>query len=622
MRRFMQSSPLGLRFGLAGSLTLLASLLGLPQSAQAQVSLPSAGGRIEFQTSGPARCANIGDWYTTFGDSNQTAGQAIVNAVGPGALCGPTDPAPVGNAAPPGRFLVHRFSINIPADLAATGTTVTVLDAGTGGIRDEVDGLNGANFDPTRFALIAPDGTVLGTQVFNGPGNAVFTIPPGSTPGSYVVTSETGEARINPSAPFNPLLNNDDNSFSIQVSGATELLIGQFQSTFQNINSLNIPLDFYFLAGPQTGAIDILNFDMDNDGQLTYIDPNNVNTNGTVSANRQWNSGTLARPASLGAPDSFNVSVTNAGRWQINLANYGLAFNNQSALEVNERARQEPLPIFDRPPTTAGNFTIVDTGQRVNGRCLFTITNNFFTNDIINLQGDVLAADGVTALPNSDAAIGDTLPDTDVLRPRQSRQITITGTVNAFSFMEQRVRGTATARAINCGAPTTPPTGVAPNLILVKRITNVVRNGAVLPGVTFGNFVDDPNSTTDNDPGWSQIPLVGIIALPIENPVRSGDEVTYTVYFLSNGGAPVLDTNLCDQIPGGTTFVPGSLELRLANNPVTAVGEFFTPLAPLPANNSCTVQTNPNGATVTELGTIPNDAGSNFGLIRFRVRVN
>jgi uncharacterized repeat protein (TIGR01451 family) len=530
----------------------------------------------------------------------------------------------VGNTSPPGQFLIHRFLINLPADVAATGTTVTVLDAGSGSPADETDGLQnnvGGTPDPTRFSLIAPDGTVIGTQNFNGPGNAIFAVPPGSAPGSYVLTSETGQSRINPAALFNPVLNNDDNSFTIQVAGVTELLIGQFQGTFENINLVNTPIDFFFLVGPQTGAIDLLNFDMDDDGALDYTDPNNINTTGTRSTGTQWNSGTLTRPAALSAPDSFNIAVTNAGRWRINLSNYGLAFNNQSILEVNDRARQQPLPLFDTPPTTAGNFTIRDTGQRVNGRCLFTITNNFFTNDIINLQGDVLAADGVTALPNSDAAIGDTRPDTDVLRPGESRQITITGTVNAFSFMERRVRGAETARAITCGTLTTPGATV-PNLILVKRITNVVRNGAVLPGVTFGNFVDDPTSTTDNDPGWSQIPLTGIIALPIENPVRSGDEVTYTVYFLSNGSAPVLDSNICDQIPGGTTFIPGSLELRLANNPVTSASEFFTPLAPLPPDNSCPVQTNPNGATVTQIGTVSNVAGNNFGFIRFRVRVN
>lgn len=598
-----------------------------PTEAQ-QVTLPTPDSSIVLQTSAPGRCANVGDWYTTNGASNITPGETLSTTVPP--LCGPNDPSPVGNTTTPGNF-IHRFLINISPALATTGTTVRVLGAGSGGARDEVDGQSigtPGTPDPTRFALISPSGAVLGTQTFNGPGDAAFTIPAGSPPGSYIVTSETGEQLINPSAPFNPLLNNDDNGFLIQVDGDASLVVGQFQGTFQNARvPLNTDFSLYFLVGPDTGAVDLLNFDFDfdpnnNNVTLDYIAPTGgAAVRGTPSRGGEWNdrSGTPQKPTSLAAPDSFDVAIANSGRWEIRISGYGNGFTNQSILEVRERLRQIPLPIIEIPPTTAGNITVVDTGRRVNGRCVVRVTNNFFTTDIVNLQGDVLAADGTTALPNTDAAIGDTLPDTGVLRPTEFREVTILGTVNAFSFMQRKVSGASTPIPITCGPTATTGTS---NLILVKRITNVTRNGAVLPGVNFSSVIDDPSSANDNDPGWSQIPLTGVLAVPETNPVQSGDEVTYTVYYLANGSAPALDTNICDLIPTGTTYVLGSLQRRQANDQPASVGDYFTPLAPLPANNSCPIQTNPNGAAIVPLGTVSNGAGSNFGFIQFRVRVD
>jgi len=51
-------------------------------------------------------------------------------------------------------------------------------------------------------------------------------------------------------------------------------------------------------------------------------------------------------------------------------------------------------------------------------------------------------------------------------------------------------------------------------------------------------------------------------------------------------------------------------------------GNFFSPLAPLPAKNACPNPNNPDGAVIVNLGNISNAVGSNFGFIRFRVRIN
>ncbi len=159
-----------------------------------------------------------------------------------------------------------------------------------------------------------------------------------------------------------------------------------------------------------------------------------------------------------------------------------------------------------------------------------------------------------------------------------------------------------------------------PNLLLVKRITSVTRDGVPLSSVDFSRFVDDPSDASDNVPGWTQFPPVGVYQLGVDRRLQSNDEVEYTVYFLSNGGSPVTNINICDLIPEGTTFVEDSLQV--VNGTVPVEGNFFSPLVPLPAGNACSSPNNPNGAVIANLDNISNVAGSNFGLVRFRVRID
>jgi uncharacterized repeat protein (TIGR01451 family) len=163
------------------------------------------------------------------------------------------------------------------------------------------------------------------------------------------------------------------------------------------------------------------------------------------------------------------------------------------------------------------------------------------------------------------------------------------------------------------------PVPQSQNLRLVKRITAITRGGN---SVSFNAFVDDPNDPNDTLPGWSQLSPVGVPSISQSEPLQSGDQVEYTVYFLADGNSPVLNTNICDLIPEQTAYVPDTSRIkRAAADPVVG-GTYFTPLAPLPSNNSCTDQTNPNGAVVYELGDIPSTTGDNYGFVRFRVRIN
>ncbi len=612
-----------------GVSSTIALLLGTASIASAQTTTFPSANTLNFQTSGRERTPSVGDWYTSL------------------------------TTASTQRF--HRYVISVTSsDLQVAGgaVTISVLDAESNGALDEVDGLpigSAGNSDPTRFQLLAPDGTLLSTlDVPAGAADGTtITFPPVAAPGFYEVRSFTGAFPISGDATIG--LNNDDNGFRIQVN-FPDAVLGVLQGTFQQNVAPTLSFPFYYLVGPGAETIVASNFDLDTGvlggASVSYTSPDGATIAGTPSADAVWNVSNTLNPT--GTTGDRIANQARFGTWRLNVAD--LDFNNQVIFSVSllPPNNQPPIltPITPDIPRRAGNFTLtpspnpaVSAGGAV---CHpFIVTNRFFTSDIINLELTELDsrytiqfrdAAGTTPLVDTD---GDGRVDTGILQPNEAREVTLCVTpspgapsqyrpvVRGTSAMDRRVREQAIAAGVTPlpeQVQLLPKNYVfdagAPALRLVKRITGVVRNGSVLNGVNFNQILDDPNSTEDNAAGWSQIPLVGILQLDNSTPVQSGDEVTYTVYYLSDGGRSALDVNLCDLVPPGTTYILNSAQVQVANASLTTGGTFFTPLAPLPANNPCPIPTNPNGAVIFNLGEVSNSAGANFGLIRFRVRVN
>jgi fimbrial isopeptide formation D2 family protein/uncharacterized repeat protein (TIGR01451 family) len=174
-------------------------------------------------------------------------------------------------------------------------------------------------------------------------------------------------------------------------------------------------------------------------------------------------------------------------------------------------------------------------------------------------------------------------------------------------------------------------------LRLVKRITTVTRGGVPISGFNFSSFVDDPNDDNDTAAGWSQLPTdapVGAVTLGSQATLQSGDEVEYTVYFLSDGSQTSQNIKFCDPIPTGTTFIAdsfgsgrgillnrGGTQTPQTNDADTDSGAFFSPLTAV-TTPPCSDSNNPNGSVFLEMGDIPNTAPSNVGFVRFRVRID
>lgn len=171
-----------------------------------------------------------------------------------------------------------------------------------------------------------------------------------------------------------------------------------------------------------------------------------------------------------------------------------------------------------------------------------------------------------------------------------------------------------------------------PNLRLVKRITQLVGvNGTA----NFTSFTNDSNSADL----LQQAGLTPVGATQVNNnpPAQSGDIVEYAIYFLSDGNVPASPATVCDLIPPNTTFLPNAyganqgiqVQLAGATTPTAQtnifdsdVATFYSPLAPLPVNNPCTNQSNPDGAIVVDFGSVSNAPGGNAGFIKFKAQLN
>lgn len=162
-----------------------------------------------------------------------------------------------------------------------------------------------------------------------------------------------------------------------------------------------------------------------------------------------------------------------------------------------------------------------------------------------------------------------------------------------------------------------------PALKLVKRITSI--GGSAITGVN-----DDPTSTDDDAATWP----AGYLQGDFVSTAEPGEEVDYTVYFLSDGNTPIGNVKLCDLIPDNTTYKAGSLQLSQGTsaaasltdaNDASDTGYSFDSTTALVA--PCQGTNSDGGVYVEVPGPISNAiaAGApsdSYGYIRFTVTVD
>jgi uncharacterized repeat protein (TIGR01451 family) len=97
-------------------------------------------------------------------------------------------------------------------------------------------------------------------------------------------------------------------------------------------------------------------------------------------------------------------------------------------------------------------------------------------------------------------------------------------------------------------------------------------NGVAITGFNSDGFGNDTNTNWPD----KTIYLRGVISQP---NIKPGDEIEYTIYFLSTGTGDATNFTICDLIPANTTFVPRTFSVSGEADKGIALGYKTTALA-------------------------------------------
>jgi hypothetical protein len=307
--------------GAVAGIAVLTAALSLAATAGAATAPSDGAPNCWFQTNGPNVAPGKGDPYTNASASNERR---------------------------------HVFQIVVPPG-AAFPVVVRVRDAeSTRGATEQHDEvLNGS--DPTRFTLRRPDGTLLDRQTFlpGSPRNSVFeaSITATSGAGTYALISETGALPISGNA--SPDLNDDQNSFRVQILGdgaATpetedDTRLGFTRTTIActpQSDGGQTPLTLAYIVPEGATTTTLRNFDLDSPtdvtGPLTYTPLAGAPVTGTMSGPAVWSENIVP------------VAADQHGPWTIRVP--GLSGRNQVAFEAFADGQQLPVSVvsLNRPP--------------------------------------------------------------------------------------------------------------------------------------------------------------------------------------------------------------------------------------------------------------------------------
>jgi trimeric autotransporter adhesin len=343
----------------------------------------------------------------------------------------------------------------------------------------------------------------------------------------------------------------------------------------------------------------------------------------------------------------------------------GVTANNGTTSSVIPNIGTDyPVITFSR--LSGGNLTVKGfIGNQPNGSTTFGGNKlEFFAadNTPANQDGEVLLGDGKTK-PHGEGRtyIGNCNANANGLF-NCSFPSTVT---NAIGI---------TATATDSSGNTSEFSSVAlnnPNVLLVKRITNINGSTSTLNGQNLASYYDEPGNPYDDNvlsvpaispPDTDQWPnpATFLIGGTDGGNVRPSDMVEYTIYFLSNGDGVANNVSICDLIPDKQTFVPSiamwSGILPIMTPAAGGVGgdrgivaqvndqtksytnlddgdtaRYYPPGTILPKacrpSPTAPIPTNINGAVVVDLGTVVNPINATltdkpYGFMRFRTRVN
>lgn len=133
--------------------------------------------------------------------------------------------------------------------------------------------------------------------------------------------------------------------------------------------------------------------------------------------------------------------------------------------------------------------------------------------------------------------------------------------------------------------------------------------------ISFGNFLDDVFF------GTAPCVIVSKTAAP-QGPVNVGDVITYRLTAVNKGGGAAENVRLTDTVPGGTAYVPGSLQIVNGPNTGAKTDQSGDDQAEFDPGTGKITFALGNGATAAAGGSLPNsDALPDGTTVEFQVKV-
>ncbi|MDH3397873.1 MAG: hypothetical protein OEM81_08605, partial [Acidimicrobiia bacterium] len=496
------------------------------------VDLPPVASPLFLQTSGPNAGIGIGDWYSS---------------------------------PPPGGGTHHLFELNVP-QLWPAGTPLTValfdpeLQVPDPVSPTAIDEIRGSGPDNATFILEAPGGTILASVTYtpnggtNGRWTELLTFDPSVYgTGTYLLRTTVSNNDDNswrlafnhdpdcnvtgtPASCASALLSNGNQVDNPDGSPGTgdELSIGIQRASYQHGGAGQTCKTFYFFVAPGTTSITLHNFDMDNNGSVTYHSPSGSSYAGTVSGNAVWNRSSNATRVG----DTLAVGGADEGWWSADLC---ISSGNQYIFEgVNgESVFLDLIPaVPEMMLSKSDGITSVDPGQSITYVLAYANTSDGSPNPGL--------ATGVN--------ISDTIPA-------------------ATTYQSCSIDGPATGTCTESGGVVTftLDNPVLPGESGTVRVTVDVDGGATgsianSATLTYSDPLGNnysPQLATDVDTVRSPALTVTKTAAP--GSVEPGDIITYTVDLTNTSGGTQTGVLITDDLPPGTSVVPGSTVISQAS---------------------------------------------------------
>ncbi|MBD2253282.1 DUF11 domain-containing protein [Nostoc parmelioides] len=498
-----------------------------------------------------------------------------------------------GNQAPVG--VGGNFSFNA----VSTGSYQIIIDTNTDNI-----------YDPSVDRVLQNVLSVGSNVVFwDGKDASGTNLPPrpNNDPYNAIITTRSGEyhfpmldAENNPLG-FKITMENPPTAFPSLVDmngqpiGATTVYYND--SNYVTANGTTINLNGTGATSPRNAARGINSAlgehefsggygDFKGIDTWTYFPSQAINTPLVITTSNQANvRGTKSVRFLTDNDNSGTVTVGDRIEYTITYSNLSPGNSNAINFVINDSLPSQ-LTFVSAAITTATSGNNITLNPSYNGAGVVTLTNSgtLGVNDTITIKitATINNANGGNPISNQANATFNT-PDNStgtvgtVFTDADSAGATSNPPTLGNSFLQIADNGVNTGNNPTSTADDDPTLFTAsnaisssPNLLLTKRITRV--NNQDLNDIVDGrsdvpsnasNYVPEPYATNDSDSKWPVGYLRGLINAGV---VKPGDELEYTIYFLSNGLSNVTKVKLCDLVPTNVNFIPNAFNSLTPND--------------------------------------------------------